>query len=475
MSGFNRMKLSILFLGASAAFAHAGFAQTTGAEVKKEQMGPPAGEVKPQQPTAALAEEFEIPKITPGPEMTIAEALRAADKRNLTLEAARAEIEKTEAKLSQAWALVLPAAQSKLQLMHRDHEDSVNFGGTDLVIMPQQDLKGIVEAGMPLINAQSWLTISAAKKGVELARMSVEQGRQQLLLGVAQAYYMALMAESLIGLYETQVNSSEHHRQVAAARFEAGTGLRIDVIRAETDLYEARQKLLSAHLSFDNARDAIGVLTGSSGLPMPVEAPPMNSPSGDEAELAKRALAQRPDLKSKNLNMELMRKQLDASWMQFVPTLDAAWQFQYQFTKPSELGSTDRSRWTLLFTLSVPIYNHFRYGDLDEKRAALRQAMIQQKDAEENASMSVRKTRRDYLTALSSVAIAERQAILAKEALTLVEASYNAGTGSSLDITDGRRTASSAEVNWAAKRLEAQVALLSLLNAIGEDVSTFAK
>ena len=64
---------------------------------------------------------------------------------------------------------------------------------------------------------------------------------------------------------------------------------------------------------------------------------------------------------------------------------------------------------------------------------------------------------------------------MAKEALTLVEASYNAGTGSSLDVTDARRTSSSAIVNLAAKRLQSQISLLKLLSAVGDDMMGLAK
>jgi outer membrane protein TolC len=436
---------------------------------------------------AEAQSEFEFPKITPGPNMTLFEALRAADKRNVTLSSARIEIEKAEAQLSQAWGLVLPTAQASMQLMYRDHEDTINFaesmpesmqgmvGSSDLVIMPQEDLKGSLQAGMALVNAQNWYTISAAKKGVELARMSIEQARQQILLGVAQAYYMSLMAKSLIEMYEEELKSSEHHLEVAMARFDAGTGLRIDVIRAETDMEQARQQLLGSHLAFDNARDAIGVLTGVEGLPMPVEAKPIDIPPGSDDELSKKAIQDRPDIKVKRSAVGLLETQLDAAWMQFVPTLQAGWQLDYQFTKPGDMGSDDRSRWAAVLTLTVPLYNHFRYGDLDHKRASLRQAIIQQEEAEQNATMAVRKARRDYLTALSSVTIAERQEKLAKEALLLSEASYDAGTGSSLDVTDSRRRASEALINLAAKRLEAQIALLTLISAVGEDILEISK
>ncbi|MCK9460509.1 MAG: TolC family protein [Proteobacteria bacterium] len=441
----------------------------------------------PAPPQAPAPLIIDMPPTTPGPEMTLDEALRLADKRNLTIEAARLEVEKAEAQLKQAYALVLPGLQAKLTLMHRDHEDSFNFadslppdllammGATDMqdtVISPQQSLSGVLEAGMALINAQSWFTIGAAKKGVEAARLAIEDGRQLLLLGVSQAFYVAMMTRSLIGLYEEQIRSSQHHLDVARARYEAGTGLRIDVIRAETELESARQDLLMAHYSFDNARDTIAQLTGCEDLPLPVEAGLAPAPEGDDAKLVERASAARTDLAAKRAIIGAMEKQLDASWMQFLPTLDVGWQLQYQFTKPGDMGSDDRSRWALVFTLSLPIYNHFRYGDLDYKRATLKQAMIEEEDKARQLGTELRTARREYLSALSANAIAERQVALAREALTLIEASYEAGTGTSLVVTDARRTLSATNVNLITTRLKAQIALLALLRAAGRDMKS---
>ncbi len=451
----------------------------------------PPPEVQPPRPEGdpppVHGLDRELPTITPGEPMNLAQALGAAEKRNLTLAATRLELEKSQAQLASAWGLVLPGAQGKVQFMRRDHEDSVNFseglpesmqppgGSSEMVVMPQHDLKGTLEVGLTLINVESWYKISVAKSGVELARMTIRQVRQQVLLGVAQAYYVALMAQSLIQMSESQVHSTSHHLKVAQARFDAGTGLRIDVIRAQTDLEQAHQELLTAHLAFDNARDALAILTGRKGLPMPQDAPPIEIPQESDEVLARQAVRDRPDVKSKRMMEKLFAKQLDQSWMQFLPTLDAAWQLQYQFTKPGDIGSADRSRWTALVTLSVPIYNQFRYGDLDLKRASLRQAAIQRQDAEQNVSLEVRKARRDCLTAFLSVDSAAKQEQLAKEALVLVEAAYNAGTGSSLDVTDARRTAAAAEINLATKRLESQIALLSLLNSVGQDLLDLSK
>ena len=442
---------------------------------------------RPGSPSSrALAEEAELPPVLPGPPLTLAEALRMADRRNLTLSAARLEIDKARAQLKQAWALVLPAAQANLQLVHRDHEDSFNLadalppsmaellgdtsGMGDMVIAQQQILTGQIQVGMKLIDAQGWLTIGAAKKGVELAEVSIEDARQRLLLGVAQAFFYSLTAKSLIELHLEQVTATEHHLEVAKARESAGETVAIDVLRAETDLEQARQRLIAANLAYENARDALGMLTGANGMPTPVDSATLAVPLKNEDQWVDTALDDSAAIRVGKARVELMRRQLDAAWMQFLPTLDVGWGLDYQFTEPPDLGSNDRSRWAVIFTLSVPIYNHFRYGDLDYKRATLRQALIQLDEARQSSKIEVRRARREYLAALGTVITAERQAELAARALSLVETSYAAGISSSLDVTDARRVASAAGVNLAAQRLAAQIALLGLLRAAGEDI-----
>jgi outer membrane protein TolC len=183
------------------------------------------------------------------------------------------------------------------------------------------------------------------------------------------------------------------------------------------------------------------------------------------------AADRREDLRLKRAMVELADDRLDAAWMQFLPSLNASWQLTHQFTTPSSFGDADQTRWTAYLVLSVPIYNQTRYADLDVKRAAVSKAQLEAEDAAQNAALEVRRTRRDYLNSLDAVETAASQAELARETLTLTEAEYIAGTGSSLAVTDARRSSREAELNLASKRFEAQIKLLELLRAAGEDMS----
>jgi outer membrane protein len=424
--------------------------------------------------------------------LTLDQALAAADERNLTLEAIRFELDRSDAQLSQTIGLVLPVASAGMTWNHADHEDTMDLTsslvdmmseafegmpveiemeeGEPSVIRRQDDLSGTVTVAMAVINAENWSTIRVAKRGAELAEASVEDARQELLLGTAQAWYAARMTGELVGLAEAQVAAAEHHREVALARIEAGSGLRIDQVRAEADLASAQQDLLDATLAWENTRDALGVLTGMGGLPTPTGDPLLAAPLGSDDDLVAAAMPHRTDLATSRATLDMSRAQLGTTWAGFAPTVDLAWQGSYQFTEPTDMGSDDRSRWSLVASLNVPLYDHFRYGELHERRAALRQAQAQLADAEAQAALGVREARRDHETATAAVQLARQQAALADEALQLTLDAYEVGAGSSLEVTDARRSASTAQVNLATTSLQADLALLGLLRESGRDM-----
>jgi outer membrane protein len=357
-----------------------------------------------------------------------------------------------------------------LTLSHRDHEDTASFGGSQIVTRNQDDLNGAIDVSMPLVNAQLWLGIRAGKAGEHVAELSVQTARQALLLTVATAYYQALTAKGLIDVQQGQIRSAARHLEVAKTRFRSGIGKRLDMLRARTDVVRATDQLRAATVAFDNARDALGILTGIGGMPLPVEAAELAAPASGEAELVEQATINREDLLLKQALVELADHQLDAAWMQFLPSLNASWQLTHQFTSPSAFGDADQTRWTAYLVLSVPIYNQTRYADLDVKRAAVSKAQLEAEDAAQNAALQVRQARRSYLSAVEAVGTAVEQAELAQETLALTQAEYVAGTGSSLAVSDARRVSREAEINLAAKRFGAQIALLELLRAAGEDM-----
>ncbi|MBT3219062.1 MAG: TolC family protein, partial [Proteobacteria bacterium] len=364
------------------------------------------------------------PEETP---LTLEQALVAADDRNLALQAIGYELDKADAQLSQAWGSVLPMASAGGSYRRADHVDEVDMGGSTDALAPLFEAMGIempdqesepmvvsrvdnasahLNLSVSLINPTAWSSIRVARRAVDLTELTIADTRQELLVGVAQAWYLALMSDTVVSLQEAQVTSATHHLAVAEARAKAGDGLRLDVIRAQTDLAAAKEGLLDAQRARETTRDTLGVLTGIGGLVIPVGEPTVDVPRGTDDELVSIALKQRSDLATRRSSLELAEAQLGARRAQFLPTVDLAWQGTWQITPSTDMGSDDPTRWNAIVSLNVPLYAHHRYAGLDEGRAARSQIEAQLRDAEVKAELAVRQARRDYETAVDSVVLA---------------------------------------------------------------------
>jgi outer membrane protein TolC len=419
--------------------------------------------------------------------MTLAELLRAVDERNLTLEVARAEMTAAEARLGQAWAINFPVLAGQLEATHNDHRDTFDptaglapllssMGvsappASDLTVRTQDDIRAAAQLRVPIINVQAWLGVGVAKTGVELAGLGVASVRDQLLLSAARAYWVAVANREMLEIQDSQLRSAIDHLRLARSRVAAGDALRIDVVRAETEVERARQDLLAAQQSFDNARDVLSALSATEGLVLPSFPPALHEPPLSDSE---QAVATRADVRASHKAVELAEKNLNAAWMQFAPTVEAGGRLAYQLTDPPDLGSDDRSRWAAFVTLTVPFYNQMRYADLDAKRAAVHKARRQAEQLRSDSALEVRRARRDYVTAMAAAETAARRAALSQEAFTLTENAYKNGASTSLEVSDAQRALQSARINATIQRLQGQMALLSLLHACGYDLAELA-
>lgn len=402
--------------------------------------------------------------------LTVEEAIRIAAERNPTLESAREDLAKASVLLQSSWAVLLPTVTAGMNYVAYDHSDSTTIGTTSVTIKQSEDLDGVLAINLPLVSATAWLGVRSAVTARKISEITFEQARQEILNTVAQASFQALTAAALIDVHEQQIKRCSRHLDIAILRHRSGTGMRLDVLRAKADLVIAREDLITAKTSLASARDALGVLLGRTTAPMVVEPAPLPVPGEDVARLEDMAGDRREDVRIAKLRVKATSEAVEQGYMKFVPTLGATWQWAQQISDIAGFGSKDPSRWYLGLSLSVPIYDHTRYPDLAQRKVEKRKAKATAEAVGLEAGLEVRTAFRSHEEALQKVGTAKEKADIARETLALVESAYENGTGDSLTVTDARRSNRTAEVGLITARFRAEVALLSLWRALGQDV-----
>ncbi len=418
-----------------------------------------------------------VPAIAPGESLTLPQAFELAKQRNLTIQQSRAEIEAARGRLKTSWGGLLPTVDGSLNYILYDHAESSVVNGQSIETRARHDLDAAISANLPLVSAQQWVGVSSSKKSLELSRLNAEQVRQELLFTVASAFYQAISARSTIKVYESQLEAIRHHMEMADFRHRHGVGTRLDVTRYQSEFVATRDSLIQAHYSLENARDTLKTLLCMDTLPLPEEGETLEKfPETSEEETLAGAKEHRFDLKIAKRNLEVAEKQHLANYMQFVPTLGASWQWNYQLSDPAESNSgIERSRWYAGLVLSIPLFDYTTYGDLQQTRAATRSARLAQQETLDNAELEVRQTERNYREAVDRLRMSEEKADISEESLKLAETYYENGTVSSLDVVDARNTHQNNRIDLVLKRLEKQLTKLEFFKAMGKDLQSVVK
>ncbi len=447
----------------------------------------------------------ELNEIKPGPSITLKDALLMVDAQNIDLQSAQINIDKARAQLKQAWAIILPNISATLSYAHMGYptngsattksvvdtlgqivgqispEMGAGFAAASAAIPDanvQDVLKFDLTFGLSIINVAGWFSLKMADEAVDITALGVENGRQQILAGTAQAYMAALLCGEVVKVQRVQLKSALDQLSLAQGRYDRGADVKLSVIQAQFAVEKQRQALIDAIWSYETARDALANLLNMEGLPVPqpTHIEPVNITT-DEA-LEDEALSQNRTLKMNRMTQHINELSLDAAIAGFMPTLSGAWQFGYNWSAVDMINadhSSSRSwngskSWTLALSLSIPLFDYSKFGALDEKRATLRASELTIQSTENSTRIAVRKAKREYYSALFSVDNAKRQVALAREALQLQEAAYNNGVSTFIDVTTARNNVASASIAYITAGIQAELSMISLISTLGRDI-----
>ena len=278
---------------------------------------------------------------------------------------------------------------------------------------------------------------SLAEKGA-----ASESVRQQLTFRVLQAFKnLFLMEASLEVVRETQKQRVEHLEQ-ARTRFNSGVATEIDVLRSEVNVANMGPDLIRAENRVRLARAKINNLImedleAPTKIEGSLEYKPWNA--GNLQDIQKQTLELRPELQAARKQVQQAKHTVSLANAQNKLTVDMEGGYGYPVREPQNLFDSDYSRWNITFNFKLPLYDSGRKAGLVmQAQARLRAAEQRLAQLENECRLEVKEAYDDMKSSAKAIEAAELSVRQAEKVLAMMQANYQYGAATTLDVTDSQ-------------------------------------
>lgn len=310
--------------------------------------------------------------------------------------------------------------------------------------------------------------LDAARSGQSATEEDATRVRQDVVLGVHQAYGGLLAAQAAREAVAARVARSGDHLAIANRRKAAGAAPQADVLRAQVEVADAELAVVRAESA---VRIAKGDLNSSMGLPVDLAvairegAPTIGAEASDVSTALKRAREQRPEAKSLRQRVAVAKSGVTAAKATFGPRLKAEGAFGWR----DDTFLPHDKDWSVGLAVQIPVFTGFAstHGTLRAaSEAASKEAELAQLDARIDLEVWTAHSR--FTEARQVVTQAEVLKSGASESLRFARARYEAGASSLTDLLDSESALTQAESGWVQAVLGLRLAAIRLMRAEGE-------
>ncbi|MGZ8483836.1 MAG: TolC family protein, partial [Candidatus Binatia bacterium] len=299
------------------------------------------------------------------------------------------------------------------------------------------------------------------------------------------AYYTYLATQAFVNVAKGAVRNRELLVRQARGFFEVGTRAKIDVARAEANLYNAQAGLILAE---NNVKIAWVTLRNAMGSPRLPEQPVAED--GPEVELSMNlagarniAYETRTELKSFEAQRRAADQLIATARRGHLPDLnfDASYGRRHQSNEIQRFGTGATATnhylntfplqpaWVVGLVLNIPIFDGFRTTQrVEETLHNYYNVKAQEEDRRQLIALEVEQSYLRVVETQERIKATESAAVAAKENLDLAQGRYQVGVGSIIEVTDAETLYTEAQINYVRTVYEYKIADAQLARAMGD-------
>ncbi|MDH7482271.1 MAG: TolC family protein [Armatimonadota bacterium] len=401
--------------------------------------------------------------------LTLEESIKLAVQNNPRAHIALENVKKAYATVDEATSQGMPKLSLEGTYQRLDEVSVVRFGEreiplgslytrtADLILTQPLDVFGIVRAGK-----------RTAKYNTSASKSEYEQVINDITLETKKAFFNVLRAEQFLKVQEENVKALEAHLADAKAHLAAGTVAQFEVLRAETQVANARQQLIIAQNGLELAKSAFNNVLARP-LDAQVDLAEPEIPQFAEVNLkacVDVALSMRPEIKKAEMQVKAAEEVARVAMLAGKPRINLRWAYNRSFDVST--FSPRESSWRAFLTASYYIF------DGGATKASVRKATSDAKSAKSMREQTMRGVTLDvqqaYLSLRESqerIKAAEKALEQARESMRLAQVRYQGGVSTQVEVFDAQAALTLAQTNYVNAIYDYQIALAQLERAVG--------
>lgn len=310
--------------------------------------------------------------------------------------------------------------------------------------------------------------VDAARGNRDAAVKSIDITRQDLTLRVKSAFYLLMAAEKQVIAFKETVKSREEIFHQAQEFFNKGIRAKVDVARAEANLYVAKTALIRGENNREIARVELANAMGmeSLGERTLTEPSPASLPLPERSRSQQEAFHNRPELQQLAALKLAANASLKTAKSSYLPILSGT----------ASAGYADRdfppggNVWAIGLNLTMPLFSGF--SSVEQVREARANIGVIEARSNNLRLQIIKEVESAWLggnEAAARMVSTEKEVAAASENQALAEGRYHEGVGNIIEVTDAQTQALDAKTAHIQAVYDYHIALARLNRAVGKE------
>jgi outer membrane protein len=417
-------------------------------------------------PAQLMLSQTAVPQ--PGNVLTLDEALQIALENHPAIKVSKERIDTQQAVVGQQMAAYYP------QINMTNGFQTGNQAGSTTGVTDRSFETYLIRTGVNMILynfGKREGNVQSARDTLDATNFNYKTTVDGVILGVKQSYFAYLGFRALVKVQEETVKSRQLLARQAQGFYEVGTRARIDVARAESNLYLAEANLITAQnavkIAWATLKNAIGVRDlPERPLVEDVTMTPVAYTLDQARELA---FASRPELKSFDAQRKAQDQLIAVARRGHLP--DLLFDANYRRSNSSNVENTFPllGGWQVGLSLLIPIFDGFRTTNRVQETLHTYYAIKSQEELQrQQVALDVETAYLRLVELLERIKANEAAANAAKENLDLANGRYQVGVGSIIEATDAQTLYTEAQTTYIRTLYDYKIAEAQLIRAIGQ-------